>query len=147
MSKGQSDRSGDPVAMLSVIKKSQLSSTTQVLKSRLLIAQWCQLLLPRPFGAVMRNDLSPRMRQTLQRLLEGDQEKEIARHLKLSQNTVHVYVKALYRRYEVSCRGELLSKFLRPMAGKDLHDSECRKIPAVRRTRKPSSSAMHRTRR
>jgi len=77
--------------------------------------------------------------------LVGDQEKEIARHLKLSQNTVHVYVKALYRRYQVSCRGELLSKFLRPMAGEDLGDA--RDAPPVRRTRKPSPSAVHRVRR
>jgi DNA-binding NarL/FixJ family response regulator len=90
-------RIGDPAAMLSVIKKSQAAVPPKVAVNRLIIANWCQLLLPRPFGASMRHDLTPRMRQTLRRLLVGDQEKEIARRLNLSQNTVHVYVKALYR--------------------------------------------------
>jgi DNA-binding CsgD family transcriptional regulator len=146
MSNGQGGRVGDAAAMLSVIKKSQLSAPTEVLKQRLLVVHWCQLLLPRPFGAVTRKDLSPRMRQTLRCLLVGNQEKEIARHLKLSQNTVHVYVKALYRRYQVSCRGELLSKFLRPMAGEDLYDSDPFNTPPARRPRKPSPSAVRRVR-
>lgn len=138
----QNGRAGDPVVMLSVIKKAQSPSPTDVLKSRLLIVNWCQLLLPRPFGAMTRKQLSPRMRQTLRRLLEGDQEKEIARHMKLSQNTVHVYVKSLYRRYNVNCRGELLSKFLRPMAGEDLHDWQEPNVKPPRQTRKPSPSAI-----
>ena len=56
--------------------------------------------------------LSPRLRQTLHRLLVGDSEKQVARHLALSKNTVHVYVKALYREYNVNSRGELLAKFV-----------------------------------
>lgn len=130
--------------MLRVVKKSQQPNCGDVVKSRLLIVNWCQLLLPRPFGAATRKDLSPRMRQTLRCLLVGDQEKEIARHLKLSQNTVHVYVKALYRQYQVSCRGELLSKFLRPMAGEDLHDNDPEHPQVTSRPRKPSTSAVHR---
>lgn len=57
-------------------------------------------------------NLSPRMRQTLQRLLAGDSEKQIAHHLGLSRHTVHVYVKALYKGFCVSSRGELLSRFV-----------------------------------
>jgi DNA-binding NarL/FixJ family response regulator len=53
--------------------------------------------------------LSPRMRQTLDRLLAGDSEKEIAARLELSPHTVHVYVKSLYRRLGVSSRGELFA--------------------------------------
>ena len=56
--------------------------------------------------------LSPRMRQTLQCLLAGDSEKQIANRLHLSPNTVHVYVKALYERHSVSSRGELLARFI-----------------------------------
>ena len=56
--------------------------------------------------------LSRRLRQTLDRLLAGDSEKQVARHLALSKNTVHVYVKALYREYNVNSRGELLAKFV-----------------------------------
>ena len=44
--------------------------------------------------------LTPRMQQTLNCLLAGDAEKQVARRLKVSQHTVHVYVKALYRHFE-----------------------------------------------
>jgi len=57
--------------------------------------------------------LSPRMRQTLERLLAGDSEKEIAARLGLSPHTVHVYVKTLYRRFDVCSRGELFARFVR----------------------------------
>jgi DNA-binding CsgD family transcriptional regulator len=65
-------------------------------------------------------DLAPRLRQTLDRLLAGDSEKQIASHLRLSKNTVHVYVKALYRRYEVCSRGELLARFVSKQASRDV---------------------------
>jgi DNA-binding CsgD family transcriptional regulator len=57
--------------------------------------------------------LSPRQRQTLIALLEGDSEKEVALRLGLSVNTVHEYVTALYRHFDVSSRAELLAHFLR----------------------------------
>lgn len=53
------------------------------------------------------------MKQTLQRLLAGDSEKQIAAHLGLSPHTIHVYVKALYKRFDVASRGELLARFVR----------------------------------
>ena len=56
--------------------------------------------------------LSPRMRQTLDRLLAGDSEKQIANTLAVSPHTVHVYVKAIYRGFDVSSRGELLARFV-----------------------------------
>ena len=59
--------------------------------------------------------LSPRVRQTLDRLLKGDSEKQIARHLNVSPHTVHVYVKTLYKRLQVNSRGELLALFVRPL--------------------------------
>jgi DNA-binding NarL/FixJ family response regulator len=57
-------------------------------------------------------NLSPRMQQTLERLLAGDSEKQIAHRLGVSRNTIHVYVKALYRGFEVNSRGELLARFV-----------------------------------
>jgi DNA-binding CsgD family transcriptional regulator len=57
--------------------------------------------------------LSPRLRQTLTALLDGDSEKQAARRLGLSINTVHEYVTALYRHFGVSSRAELLALFLR----------------------------------
>jgi len=53
--------------------------------------------------------LSPRMRQTFERLLVGDSEKEIAARLGLSRHTVHVYIKTLYRRFGVCSKGELFA--------------------------------------
>lgn len=61
--------------------------------------------------------LSPRMRQTLELLLAGASEKQVARQLGVSQHTIHVYVKDIYQRFEVSSRAELMSRFVRPTPG------------------------------
>jgi DNA-binding CsgD family transcriptional regulator len=60
--------------------------------------------------------LGPRLRQTLAHLLDGDSEKQVAYKLKLSRHTVHVYVKSLYRRFNVSSRAELMSRHLKRRA-------------------------------
>jgi DNA-binding CsgD family transcriptional regulator len=57
--------------------------------------------------------LSPRLRQTLACLVEGDSEKQVAARLGLSPTTVHEYVTALYRRFGVHSRGELLAHVLK----------------------------------
>lgn len=57
--------------------------------------------------------LSPRLRETLQLLLAGDSEKEVALAMGISRHTVHEYVVRLYRRYEVNTRSELLVRCLR----------------------------------
>jgi DNA-binding CsgD family transcriptional regulator len=57
--------------------------------------------------------LPPRVRQTLDCLLEGDSEKQVAARLGLSRHTVHQYVTDLYRRLGVSSRAELLALCLR----------------------------------
>jgi len=85
------------------------------------IADFCRLLGARLKGELQSGaaaplpaglKLSPRMRQTLDRLLAGDSEKQIARKFELSQHTVHVYVKAIYRGFDVSSRSELLARFV-----------------------------------
>jgi len=53
-----------------------------------------------------------RLRPVLRRLLAGDAEKQAAQKLGLSPHTVHEYTKALYRRFGVNSRGELLAKFV-----------------------------------
>lgn len=58
-------------------------------------------------------ELSPRERETLQSLLAGDSEKQAAAKLGVSQHTVHVYVKKLYKKFGVCSRGELLAKWVR----------------------------------
>jgi len=62
---------------------------------------------PDPVGA-----LAPRLRQTLDCLLEGDGEKQVAARLGLSRTTVHQYVTMLYRRFDVGSRAELLARFI-----------------------------------
>jgi DNA-binding CsgD family transcriptional regulator len=42
----------------------------------------------------------------------GDREKQVASRLGLSRETVHQYVKALYRHYQVASRAELLARVL-----------------------------------
>jgi DNA-binding CsgD family transcriptional regulator len=57
--------------------------------------------------------LAPRLCQTLECLLDGDSEKQVASRLALSLPTVHQYVTALYRHFDVSSRAELLAHFIR----------------------------------
>ncbi len=56
--------------------------------------------------------LSPRLRQTLDCLLEGDSEKQVAARLGLSTTTVHQYVTALYRHFRVQSRSQLMARVL-----------------------------------
>lgn len=66
-----------------------------------------------PLAAPMVLSLSPRPRETLQLLLAGHSEKQIAARLKLSTNTVHHYVKSVYRHFGVSSRSELLARWVK----------------------------------
>lgn len=62
---------------------------------------------PRP------DDLPPRLRQTLHFLLQGDSEKQAAGRLGVTQSTAHEYVVALYRRFGVHSRAELMAYAIR----------------------------------
>ena len=55
--------------------------------------------------------LSPRLRQTLEQLLVGLSEKEVARELDVSPHTLHGYIKTLYRRLGVTTRFELMARY------------------------------------
>ncbi len=127
-----SSRLGDVAAMLRVMRPLNGTVADPVLRRRRLLADLCRLVgvsvgsvdpesvngaktptkPPAPADGAPANDseLSPRMEQTLRHLLDGSSEKEVARKLSLSRHTVHVYVKALYRRFAVSSRAELLAK-------------------------------------
>ena len=74
-------------------------------------------LLPLANGNALQS-LSPRLRQTLDRLLAGLSEKQIAQKMDLSRHTVHDHVKALHNRLEVSNRAELMAKAFELRAGK-----------------------------
>lgn len=60
--------------------------------------------------------LTPRIAQTLELLLDGGSEKEMAAQLGVSHHTVHVYVKSLYRHFGVSSRAELMALILKAFA-------------------------------
>lgn len=59
-----------------------------------------------------KDALRPRERQTLQGLLRGLSEKEVARELGIAPRTAHEYVVAVYRKLGVRSRGELLALWL-----------------------------------
>jgi DNA-binding CsgD family transcriptional regulator len=58
-------------------------------------------------------NLSPRLRQTLACLLDGDGEKQVAARLGLSRATIHQYVTMLYRHFKVGSRAQLLTHVLK----------------------------------
>jgi len=65
-----------------------------------------------PTASAPQPALSPRERQVLKHLTTGQSVKEAAGSLRLSRRTVEDYVKAIYRKFEVHSRGELLGKVL-----------------------------------
>jgi len=121
------------VRMMNALDRAPVAPMDRVAYKRRLVADLCRMLDPQPAaprhpGYDPADDseraggngrpapaaaLSPRMHETLDRLLAGDSEKEIAARFRRSRNTVHVYVKKLYQRYGVSSRGELLALFVR----------------------------------
>jgi DNA-binding CsgD family transcriptional regulator len=66
----------------------------------------------RPNDHPKSTDLSARMKEVLQMLLSGDSEKQIAAKIGLSRNTVHHHVKAVYKRFGVNSRPELMLQCL-----------------------------------
>ena len=120
-----SERLGDMAAMARLIQRLPDGTAASVEGKRRLVADLCRLVGERVNGpgggrrgiATANGGptppLTPRMEQTLQRLLSGDSEKQIAAKLRISPNTVHVYVKSLYRQFDVCSRGELLARFVR----------------------------------
>lgn len=63
--------------------------------------------------------LTPGARCVLERLLDGDSEKEAALRLGLRPGTVHDHVKRLYKHFGVNSRAELLAHFLRRYRRRD----------------------------
>ena len=59
------------------------------------------------------SDLTPRVREALACMLEGDSDKQIASRLGLSTNTVNQYAKMIHRHFGVTSRRQLLARWLR----------------------------------
>ena len=64
-------------------------------------------------GQLSKQGLTPRQRQTLDLLLDGLSEKQVANRLHLSKATIHDYIVQLHRHFDVSSRSELLSYFVK----------------------------------
>lgn len=62
--------------------------------------------------------LSPRVREVLACLLEGDSDKQVAARLGISPNTVNQHAKAIFKHFGVSSRGELLARWVKRRWGK-----------------------------
>jgi DNA-binding CsgD family transcriptional regulator len=58
-------------------------------------------------------DLTPRVRQVLACLLQGDGDKQVASRLRLGTHTVNEYTKLIYRHFGVRGRSELLARWIR----------------------------------
>jgi DNA-binding CsgD family transcriptional regulator len=82
------------------------------------LARFVHLLLLRallargtdPSASTDLDDLSPRLRQTLELIVAGDSIKHIAMKLGISHHTVNDYIKVLYKRAGVGSRTELANK-------------------------------------
>ncbi|MDB5324606.1 MAG: response regulator [Phycisphaerales bacterium] len=54
--------------------------------------------------------MPPRQQLVLAQLLTGASEKEVAKQIGISRHTVHAYVKAIYKRFDVTSRSQLIVK-------------------------------------
>jgi DNA-binding CsgD family transcriptional regulator len=131
MPKQSAARMGDMSALVRTAKSLTLSANGEgVDRRRRLVAMFCTMLgeqalngdaekhasdgSPDDSPAISPGPpLSPRERQTLELLLTGNAEKQIAARLDISRHTVHVYVKSLYKRFGVNSRSELLAKWVK----------------------------------
>jgi DNA-binding CsgD family transcriptional regulator len=88
-------------------------------RQKAIVAEGYALLAPLVGGALARfaepspAALSPRLRQVLRCILEGDGDKQIAARLTISPHTVNQYVKAIFQHFGVQSRAELMARWVR----------------------------------
>lgn len=115
MGNSNGSKLGNMASMVKLVGKLPVDASNEAGRRRRLLAELCKVVGAHVSGGVGGDavGLSPRMRQTLEALVAGDSEKQIALKLKVSPHTVHVYVKQLYKKYGANSRGELLARFIR----------------------------------
>jgi DNA-binding CsgD family transcriptional regulator len=115
MANSNGSKLGNMTALMKVVGALPVQGVDAADKRRRLVAELCKVVGAHVSGGVAGGavGLSPRMRQTLEGLMSGDSEKQIAGKLKVSPHTVHVYVKQLYKRFGANSRGELMARFVR----------------------------------
>jgi DNA-binding CsgD family transcriptional regulator len=88
-------------------------------RDRALVHEATATLTPMLGGTLARSDepppsaLTPRGRQVLACLLQGDGDKQVAARLRLGTHTVNEYTKLIYRHFGVRSRTELLARWIR----------------------------------
>jgi DNA-binding CsgD family transcriptional regulator len=75
-----------------------------------LLQSECPWVFERPRSTVADLGLSPRERETLPLLMTDMSQKQIAARMGISRNTVHEYVKSLYKKLGVTSRAELMAR-------------------------------------
>ncbi len=70
------------------------------------------ITVPTRSGPPSEDLLPMRLKRTLEHLLAGQSEKQVARAMGISHNSVHQYVKQVYRHFGVTSRPELLARLL-----------------------------------
>lgn len=117
MRKQISTRLGNVSALVRASATASPRNGEGIIQRRRLVAMFCSMLGAQAVeGKPVASGgppLSRRERQTLELLLAGNAEKQIASQLSISRHTVHVYVKSLYKRFGVNSRPELLAKWVR----------------------------------
>jgi DNA-binding CsgD family transcriptional regulator len=84
-----------------------------------IVGQANALIAPLIGGSLARftepapSELTPRVREVLRCLLEGDGDKQIAARLGISPYTVNVHTKVIYQHFNVQSRAELLARWIR----------------------------------
>lgn len=95
---------------------------------------WKGCACPHHEGCHCRRLSAPRLREVFHRLAAGDNEKQAALALGLTRNTLHQYVKEIYRRFEVNSRYELLIHAPPPL----VHDAAQRTVFSEGHQRAPA---------
>jgi len=104
--------SGTTVGVLSIFRLHSVPFTARDVALARALADNLSWLLRVEIVTQRHDGLSPRLRQVLACLFEGDGRKQIAYKLKLSENTIAAYLKDLYGRFGVQSKAELLAKAL-----------------------------------
>ncbi len=93
-------------------------------RDRLLVQEAQALLAPLVGGPLAGfkqpspTALSPRVRQVLRCLLEGDGDKQVAHRLGISRHTVNQYTKTIFKHFCVQSRAELMAIWIRRSFGR-----------------------------
>jgi DNA-binding CsgD family transcriptional regulator len=93
--------------------KDQLFNDEHQAETELLLTEFGYLWRRQSRAAPWPGQLAPRYRRTLDLLLTGMSEKQIAAELELTPDSLHQYVKALYRMLHISSRAELMARAIK----------------------------------